>query len=741
MKFEKLIRIALATVALALIALALAKPSVNSDYHAKYVENLDTFEALSGSLVRNHLLVRHGQINHYDFLEIDLQKMQRSAQLAAIVPEHVNDDFHETAQSLSSNYLVQLDSIRAYVELSKRGIGLLKNSNRAVELLLADLNNQLAYNVVNDNATVVLRLVVKINQAFRVKAEIGNVDRLLDELLATNAVTAHIVAQLRLHVRILQAFEDPVEHASSSLYKEVEALHQPDILRAQYLAKHEAVVAGTTWLLWTSYVLAALLVALAVLLSIVASKAQKRTQEAMRETDAAREFTEQQITETRNAIAQCNELLDKVGKGDFSDRIEGSFSEELESLRLGVNQAADSVQFTMSELHRVMDHMQRGDFTTRIEERVTGDFRIQVDKTNKRLQSILSSICEVMDDMRRGDFSRRIDMTLEGSFDTLKSSVNDSMSILCDSLGEISSVVDHQRHGDFSYRVQGDWPGDLGTLSQSLDGTGGAILEMVGQIQQLSHQVAQVSHAVLGNSQLLKAQSDQQANAIDMALQSSNNVSELIKQNRESTNAASVLAVSSQREASECRAISDNSIQSMQTVTAKIFEINKITETIATIAAKTNLLALNAAVEASRAGESGSGFSVVAGEVKALARMSAEASARIAEIVQDTGNEAKLGSSAVKGASKALELIETSAKNVGAINREVSDASQQQYEELQTMTDKVHEAFELTKTNQSTAADTYATSESLDELAQQMATLVDFFNTERKQDERLSKAA
>lgn len=59
--------------------------------------------------------------------------------------------------------------------------------------------------------------------------------------------------------------------------------------------------------------------------------------------------------------------------------------------------------------------------------------------------------------------------------------------------------------------------------------------------------------------------------------------------------------------------------------------IEGIVETVREVAEKTRILALNAAIEAARVGEAGRGFAVVAGEVKALARRTAEATAGIDE--------------------------------------------------------------------------------------------------------------
>lgn len=64
-----------------------------------------------------------------------------------------------------------------------------------------------------------------------------------------------------------------------------------------------------------------------------------------------------------------------------------------------------------------------------------------------------------------------------------------------------------------------------------------------------------------------------------------------------------------------------------------ISQVSEVTDIIDNIAKQTNLLALNASIEASRAGESGKGFSVVAEEVRRLAEQSKVSASNISNLL------------------------------------------------------------------------------------------------------------
>jgi methyl-accepting chemotaxis protein len=108
-------------------------------------------------------------------------------------------------------------------------------------------------------------------------------------------------------------------------------------------------------------------------------------------------------------------------------------------------------------------------------------------------------------------------------------------------------------------------------------------------------------------------------------------------------------------------------------------KISQVVTLIEEIALKTNLLAINASVEASRAGEQGHGFTVVAEQVGALAEQSAIATREIAQIVaaiqaetQDVAAVMELGTAQVVDGTRSVEMTKQKLNEVLQKSQEIN---------------------------------------------------------------------
>lgn len=128
-------------------------------------------------------------------------------------------------------------------------------------------------------------------------------------------------------------------------------------------------------------------------------------------------------------------------------------------------------------------------------------------------------------------------------------------------------------------------------------------------------------------------------------------------------------------------AISGKNLDSLsQETQKKVMETDKIVTFINDIAKKTNLLGLNASIEASRVGEIGRGFGVVAEEIRKLANHSSESVKNIEAVLKimiEAMTDIKEQSSAIDRATQEqvaiTEEISASMEEIAAMANEIQD--------------------------------------------------------------------
>lgn len=146
--------------------------------------------------------------------------------------------------------------------------------------------------------------------------------------------------------------------------------------------------------------------------------------------------------------------------------------------------------------------------------------------------------------------------------------------------------------------------------------------------------VAAAAEQMSGNMSTVAAATEQASTNIALVTTATDEMSSTIKDIVSSTEKALEITKAAVREAGSASTKVDE-------LGRAALEIGKVTETITEISAQTNLLALNATIEAARAGEAGKGFSVVANEIKELAKQTAVATGEIKEriaSIQDSTN-------------------------------------------------------------------------------------------------------
>ncbi|NTZ85653.1 hypothetical protein FCJ61_22295 [Burkholderia metallica] len=269
--------------------------------------------------------------------------------------------------------------------------------------------------------------------------------------------------------------------------------------------------------------------------------------------------------------------------------------------------------------------------------------------------------------------------------------------------------------------------GDRTSMMAAMHDMQARLQATIGGIRQSAEAIASASRQISAGNDDLSQRTEEQAASLEETAASMEQLTATVKQNADNARQASGLANNASDIARTGSDVVNRVIGTMGEIDDSSRKIADIIGTIEGIAFQTNILALNAAVEAARAGEQGRGFAVVAGEVRSLAQRSATAAKEIRELIVDSVERVRNGSTLVGQAGTTMGEILQAVARVTDIMGEIAAASEEQASGITQVGRAVTQMDQVTQQNAALVEEAAAAAASLQEQAARLRDTVGAF--------------
>lgn len=257
--------------------------------------------------------------------------------------------------------------------------------------------------------------------------------------------------------------------------------------------------------------------------------------------------------------------------------------------------------------------------------------------------------------------------------------------VLEEGIAQLLNDVEQIRRGDLRVRVHSSHE-KLQPIGDTINVMVKEMSGILGNVQKVTSVVDELTREVQHSSDLLVRDASQQERQVQHISHSIGEIAETMACISERASELSRVAVEAMDVTMDGQSAVDRAVDGMSQVreasmlSARIMkrlgesgqEINEAISTIADLTTRMNLVALNAAIEATRAGEHGQGFALIAQEIRTLAVHSAEAARKVAAHIRSIQRETTAISQSVEQntleAIKQTELVTQTGVSLDAIS-------------------------------------------------------------------------
>jgi methyl-accepting chemotaxis protein len=242
----------------------------------------------------------------------------------------------------------------------------------------------------------------------------------------------------------------------------------------------------------------------------------------------------------------------------------------------------------------------------------------------------------------------------------------------------------------------------------------------IGSIDSTSAQSSAAAAEIAESSHALAQGASEQAASLEETSATLEEIASMTRRNAEHAGVAQELAGQTRQSADAGAEQMREMVRAMTDIKAASDNIAKVIKTIDEIAFQTNLLALNAAVEAARAGDSGAGFAVVAGEVRTLSQRAAQAARETAGMISDAIGKSDHGVMVSEKVAHVLNDILEKARRMDDLVRDIASGSKEQSQGLVQVNIAIAELDKVTQGNAASAQQSASASAHLNAQAAQL---------------------
>lgn len=352
------------------------------------------------------------------------------------------------------------------------------------------------------------------------------------------------------------------------------------------------------------------------------------------------------------------------------------------------------------------------------------------------IKKYLSPIQTIMDGAVRlesGDLNIHIDVHSKDELGRLAQTFNHISTTMNNYVHDISIQLSEMANNNLDINITQKYIGDFIPIQDSIEKISCALNNTLHQINHSADAVAQRAESMSVDAHGLAKSVLAEAQAIEELTSSIGGLSRDMTANADNAQKANETVLNVKEQIVSSNHEMSNLVSAMSDIRQSSSEIQKIVGAIQGIADQTNLLSLNASVEASRAGEAGKTFAVVAKEIRDLAAKSADAVKQTEELIHASHQAVERGIRIADDTAKSLSLVVEGANEVSSSVDQINSATQEQKKVLDHLTDHIDLISNAMQTNSASVQGSAGTSTELLGLSKRLYELVKGFRLKNPQ--------